>query len=102
MALLKMLDYFPGKTVRLNKYKHRKCNWITQGILKFIKFKNKLYKDMKLSTPQSKYVQNSFMNCNQNILKTCSIINDILNKTKNKKIRSIFKIFLNNRRNGNR
>ena len=47
------LRNFPIKTVKLNKYKHKKCNWITQGILKSIKFKNKLYKDLKLSTPQS-------------------------------------------------
>ena len=105
------LRNFPIKTVKLNKYKHKKCNWITQGILKSIKFKNKLYKDMKLSTPQSpefetlktnlnnynkilrynirlakqKYFQTSFINCNQNIKKTWSIINDVLNKTKNKK-----------------
>ena len=89
------LRNFPGKTVKLNKYKHKKCNWITQGILKSIKFKNKLYKDMKLSTPQSpefetlktnfnnynkilrhnirlakqKYFQTSFINCDQNIKK---------------------------------
>ena len=34
----------PVKTVKLNKYKHKQCNWITQGILKSIKFENKLYK----------------------------------------------------------
>ena len=105
------LQNFPGKTVKLNKYKHKKCNRITQGILKSIKFKKKLYKDMKLSTPQSpqfetlktnlnnynkilrhnirlakqKYFQTSFINCNQNIKNTWSIINDVLNETKNKK-----------------
>ena len=87
------LQNFPVKTVKLNKNKHNKCNWITQGILKSIKFKNKLYKDMKLSTPQSPvfetlktnlnnynkilrhsirlpkqtYFQTSFINCNRNI-----------------------------------
>ena len=30
------LRNFPVKTVKLNKYKHKKCNWITQGILKSI------------------------------------------------------------------
>ena len=35
---------------------------------------------------KQKYFQTSFINCNQNIFKkTWSIINDVLNKTKNKK-----------------
>ena len=37
---------FPQKTVRFNKYKHKKHNWITMGILSSIKFRDKLYKKM--------------------------------------------------------
>ena len=37
------LKHMPTKTVKFNKYKHKKTNWITQGILKSIHFKDKLY-----------------------------------------------------------
>ena len=39
--------YMPMKKIRLNKYKHKKTEWITNGILKSIKFKDNLYKRMK-------------------------------------------------------
>ena len=39
----------PMKKIQLNKYKHKKTEWITNGILKSIKFKDNLYKRMKLS-----------------------------------------------------
>ena len=38
------------KRVRFNKYRHKKSPWITQGILKSIKFRDKLYRK-KCSTP---------------------------------------------------
>ena len=40
-----LLDkHFPLKTVRFNKYKNKRNNWITQGLMKSIKFRDKLYK----------------------------------------------------------
>jgi len=42
--------YLPVKTIRYNKYKHKKCEWITTGILISIKHKDKLYKKMKHAT----------------------------------------------------
>ena len=38
-------ETMPSKLVRFNKYKHKKSDWITNGILKSIKYKDKLYKN---------------------------------------------------------
>ena len=40
---------FPEKICRYNKYKHKKTKWITQGILRSIRFRDKLYNKMKNS-----------------------------------------------------
>lgn len=46
--LSRLYDYhFPAKTVRYNKYKHKKSNWITIGIINSIKHKDKLYRKLK-------------------------------------------------------
>ena len=42
-----MDKHFPIKTCRFQKYKHKKCNWITKGILISIKYRDKLYKSLK-------------------------------------------------------
>ena len=41
------------KRVKFNKYKHKKMPWITQGILKSIKFRDRLYARFRTSTPGS-------------------------------------------------
>lgn len=46
------------KKVKFNKYKHKKMPWITNGILKSIKFRDKLYTRFRTSRPGS---QESFM-----------------------------------------
>ena len=35
------------RKIKFNKYKHKKNKWITRGILKSIKTKNKLYKVLR-------------------------------------------------------
>ena len=35
--------YLPTKLTKFNKYRHKKNKWITNGILKSLKTKNKLY-----------------------------------------------------------
>ena len=35
--------HFPEKRVKFNKYKHKRSNWITSGILKSIEFRDKSY-----------------------------------------------------------
>ena len=39
-----LVAHLPCKVVRFNKYKHRKSKWITSGIIRSIKFRDKLYK----------------------------------------------------------
>ena len=45
--------HMPCKLVKLNKYKHKKSTWITQGLLKSIRYRDKLYKQLRLSNPNS-------------------------------------------------
>ena len=35
------------KTIKVNKHKHKKSNWITYGIIKSIKFTDRLYMKLK-------------------------------------------------------
>ena len=42
--------HFPVKTVRFNKHKHKNNVWITKGIIRSIKFKDKLYKLTKTTS----------------------------------------------------
>ena len=39
--------HFPLVSVRYNKYKHQKSPWITNGLLKSIKFRDKLYRKLR-------------------------------------------------------
>ena len=41
------------KRIQFNKYQHRKSPWMTNGILKSIKFHDKLDKDMKCHAPNT-------------------------------------------------
>ena len=36
--------HISSKTVKFNKYKHNKSKWITHGVIKSIKYRDKLYK----------------------------------------------------------
>ena len=99
------------KKVKFNHYKHKKNPWITKGLLNSIKFRDKLYKKTRLTHPDSRKYQtlhenlkalNSILqrNINQakrsyyedkfkryitNMKKTWTTINEILNKSNNKK-----------------
>ena len=39
--------HMPMKTVRFDKHKHKMTKWVTTGIIKSIKFRDKLYKQLK-------------------------------------------------------
>ena len=43
----------PSKWVKFNKYKHKHSYWITQGLLKSIKYRDNLYKRLQLTDPNS-------------------------------------------------
>ena len=102
---------FPVKTLKFNKYKHKKSPWITEGILISIKYRDSLYKSLKLLSPDNsqyiakkinfqtynrilkrsirlakiKYYQYCFDKFKQDTRKTWMTINTILNKVNNKK-----------------
>ena len=43
--------HLPTKTIKFNKHKHTKSNWITQGIIKSIKYRDMLYRKLKKTNP---------------------------------------------------
>ena len=51
IALSAYERHFPNKRVKVNKHKHKLSPWITTGLIKSIKFHDKLYKRLK-SCPQ--------------------------------------------------
>ena len=99
--------HMPCKLVKFNKYKHKKSAWITQGLLKSIRYRDKLYKQLRLSNPNSldydlktynlilrksiisakqMYYESRFNRIGNDIRRTWKTINEILtkNQTKNK------------------
>ena len=45
--------HMTSKLVKYNKYKHKKSKWITSGLLRSIRFRDNLYKKIKLTNPAS-------------------------------------------------
>ena len=104
--------HMPCKLVKFNKYKHKKSAWITLGLLKSIRYRDKLYKQLRLSNPNSlhydtlklnlktynlflrksiisakqMYYESRFNRIGNDIRRTWKTINEILtkNQTKNK------------------
>ena len=110
--------YMPIKTMKFNKYKHKNSTWITQGLLKSIRYRDTLYKQLKMSDPNSPdyettntilktynsilkrniraakqiYFESRFNRFKNDIRNTWKTINEILSKNKEKKTSStIFK-----------
>ncbi len=103
--------HMPHKLVRFNKYKHKKCKWITHGIIKSIHFRDNLYKKHKTTNPdspeyeiigtnlktynnilkksirlaQKNYYESLFHKFKGDMKGTWKTISDILNKTRRKK-----------------
>ena len=101
--------HFPCKLVKFNKYKHKKSKWITNAIIKSIKYKDRLYIKLKslslnsnsyhtslsnfktyskilkqtIQTAKKLYYENCFHTFKTDMKKTWSTINDIINKAKN-------------------
>ena len=95
---------YADKKVKINKHKHKKSKWITQGIIRSITFRDKLYMKMKLSPKdytaiqinlktynnllkrnirQTKilYYQHQFDQYKNNIKKTWGVIKELVNRT---------------------
>ena len=41
--------HISSKTVKFNQYKHKQSKWITHGVIKSIKYRDKLYKILKMT-----------------------------------------------------
>ena len=101
---------FPVQKVK-KRYRNR-LPWLTDGLRKSIKHKNKLYRTyIKIQTSYNKHVYNIYNNklksilrkseknhyqdcllkCTNNLKKTWTIIKDVLNKKKSSKINDTFK-----------
>jgi hypothetical protein len=102
--------HFPSKTVKFNKYKHKKTPWITTGILRSISFRNRMYNKLKSVNPsdtqysilksnlktynsilrtsirsaKKQYYENYFNKFRGDIKKTWGMINTLLNKKQSK------------------
>ena len=61
--------HFPNKKIKLNKYKHKSTPWITTGILKSIKCKNKIHLALRRTPHESPYYNSKETNLrNYNII----------------------------------
>ena len=56
------VKYLSHKRVRFNKYKHKRNQWITSGIIRSIKYRDNLYKTLKLTDPNSDLFQRQKQN----------------------------------------
>ena len=102
--------YLAPKTVRFKKYKHRLSPWITDGILRSIKYRVKLFREVRcipngtdlysslsvnlsyqtilkktIRIAKCKYYADQFEKNKSNIRHTWSTIKEILSKKRNKK-----------------
>ena len=46
-------NHLPEKCIKFNKYKHKLSKWITLGILKWIEYRDKLYKPFKVRSSEN-------------------------------------------------
>ena len=103
--------HMPRKQVKFNKHRHKKSGWITNGIIRSISFRDKLYQKLRMSSPDSEihatyetnlktynrilrqnirmakkmYYERCFHRYKDDVKKTWSTINSLLCKTKNAK-----------------
>ena len=109
--------HLPVRKIKFNKYKHKKNKWITRGILKSIKTKNKLYKVLRQtdtedveafesikirfnrfhnilrqSIKEAKHIYfvRTFERFKYDIKQTWSTINETLHRKKKKSLPSVF------------
>ena len=109
--------HLPTKKVKFNKYKHKKNKWITRVILKSIKTKNMIYKQLQQTKPENTeefetlkvrfkrfhkilrqsiqeakrtYYLTTFERFKHDIKQTWTIINDTLQRKKKNSLPSVF------------
>ena len=79
--------YLPLKKIKFNKYKHKINNWITSGILRSIKYRDNLYKELKQTEPNSA----TFFKKKHDLKVHNSILNKCIRKAKTSNIKQISK-----------
>ena len=53
--------FMPNKTIKFCKYKHKKSNWISKGVINSIKYRDKLYHKLrKAPIDHPSYNENKF------------------------------------------
>ncbi len=82
----------PNKLVNLNTYEHNKSKWITRGMIKSIHFRDYLYKQFEMKTPDSpehaameinvKAFNRTIIKSNRTLNKDCHEYEALLNKFK--------------------
>ena len=83
--LTKIKDkHLPYKKVKVKKHKHKMCPWMTNGIMKYIKYRDNLYRNLKSKPRNSIAYQANKINL------------DTYNKILKKSIRTAKKIYYNN------
>ena len=88
-------EHLAPKIVKFKKHRHKKTKWITQGIIKSISFRDKLYKEYKKS-PMNRVTHERFktnLNTNNKILKSNILL------AKRKHYHSIFEKYKHNNKN---
>lgn len=111
--------HLPFKRIKVHKHKHKLCAWATNGIIRSIKYRDNLYKQLKstqknsiehvslktnlntynkilkksIRTAKTLYYHNKFAQHKADIKKTWQTIDQILNRKKGKHVSSsIFKV----------
>ena len=103
--------YLPLKIKKFHKHKHKESKWITQGIIRSIQFRDKLYKRLKdtpitndlhetlrtnlktynrilkqsIRNAKKQYYHTRFIKCSNDIKKTWKVIKDVTNPSKSDK-----------------
>ena len=70
--------HIPNKKFKFNKYKHKRTNWITSGIIKSIKFRDNLFKLLK----ETQHNTFEFLNIKQNLTTYNRILKQLIRQAK--------------------
>ena len=85
----------PLRNVKFHKYKHKKTQWITKGIIKSIKFRDQLYKSLKESPRNSI----NFFNIKYNLTVYNRILKRSIREAKRNYYNSKFEKYKNDSKN---
>ena len=95
-VITSLLDkHMPLRNVKFHKYKHKKTQWITKGIIKSIKFRDQLYKSLKESPRNSI----NFFNIKYNLTVYNRILKRSIREAKRNYYNSKFEKYKNDSKN---